>query len=78
MIILQFNKNSENILIHDETIKLNVFGLTKIMPESLRFLTNTIGPIQYIDPQYLEIFNTISKNKSSDIFGLGIILWEIF
>ncbi|RHZ85523.1 hypothetical protein Glove_64g63 [Diversispora epigaea] len=66
--------NSENILIHNGNIKFNVFGLMKIMPESLRFPTNTLGPIQYIDPQYLE---TISKNKSSDIFSLGIILWEI-
>ncbi|RHZ64847.1 hypothetical protein Glove_320g162 [Diversispora epigaea] len=69
--------NSENILIHDGSIKFNVFGLTKIMPESLKFLTNLHGPIQYNDPQYLEIFNTIGKNKSSDIFSLGIILWEI-
>ncbi|RHZ66044.1 hypothetical protein Glove_309g20 [Diversispora epigaea] len=69
--------NSENILIHNGIIKFNIFGLTKIMPESLKFLTNTLGPIQYIDPQYLEIFNTIGKNKNSDIFSLGIILWEI-
>ncbi|RHZ80964.1 hypothetical protein Glove_130g155 [Diversispora epigaea] len=47
------------------------------MPESLRLLTNALGPIQYVDPQYLEIFKTIGKNKSSDIFSLGIILWEI-
>ncbi|RHZ79910.1 hypothetical protein Glove_140g67 [Diversispora epigaea] len=26
---------------------------------------------------YLELFSTIGKNKCSDIFGLGIILWEI-
>ncbi|RHZ66076.1 hypothetical protein Glove_309g46 [Diversispora epigaea] len=69
--------NSENILIHNGSIKINVFGLTKILPESLKFLTNSLGPIQYIDPQYLEIFSTIGKNKSSDIFSLGIILWEI-
>ena len=30
-----------------------------------------------MDSQYLELFSTIGKNKSSDIFGLGIILWEI-
>ncbi|RHZ80969.1 hypothetical protein Glove_130g169 [Diversispora epigaea] len=69
--------NSENILIHNGIIKFNIFGLTKIMPESLRLLTNVLGPIQYVDPQYLEIFKTIGKNKSSDIFSLGIILWEI-
>jgi serine/threonine protein kinase len=47
------------------------------LPESLKFPTNTLGPIQYIDPQYLEIISTMGKNKSSDIFSLGIILWEI-
>ncbi|RHZ66125.1 hypothetical protein Glove_309g141 [Diversispora epigaea] len=75
--IIHGKLNSENILIHNESIKFNVFGLTKIMPESLRFLTNSLSPIQYVDPQYLELFNTIGKNKSSDIFSLGIILWEL-
>ncbi|RHZ75047.1 hypothetical protein Glove_217g3 [Diversispora epigaea] len=64
--------NSENIFVHNGIIKFNVFGLAKIIPDSL----NDLGPIQY-DPQYLEIFGTIGKNKSSDIFGLGTILWEI-
>ncbi|RHZ75051.1 hypothetical protein Glove_217g8 [Diversispora epigaea] len=75
MIILEYN--SENILVHNGIIKLNVFGITKILSDSLSFLTNILGPIQYMDPQYLELFGTIGKNKSSDIFGLGIIFWEI-
>ncbi|RHZ79843.1 hypothetical protein Glove_140g29 [Diversispora epigaea] len=75
--IIHGKLNSENILVHNRNIKLNDFGMAKCMPESLRFLTNTFGPIQYIDPQYLEIFHSIGKNKSSDIFSLGIILWEI-
>ncbi|RHZ87930.1 hypothetical protein Glove_29g139 [Diversispora epigaea] len=61
--IIHGKLNSENIFIHNGNIKFNVFGLTKIMPESLKFLTNSLGPIQYIDSQYLEIFNTIDKNK---------------
>ncbi|RHZ86274.1 hypothetical protein Glove_52g34 [Diversispora epigaea] len=69
--------NSENILIHNGIIKLNVFGLIKIISDSLSFLIKNIVPIQCVDPQQLELFNTIGKNKSSDIFGLGIILWEI-
>ncbi|RHZ74832.1 hypothetical protein Glove_219g133 [Diversispora epigaea] len=69
--------NSENILVNNGIIKFNVFGITKIIPDSLSFLTNILGPIQYMDPQYLELFSTIDKNKSSDIFGLGIVLWEI-
>ncbi|RHZ85822.1 hypothetical protein Glove_60g152 [Diversispora epigaea] len=70
--------NFENILVHNGIIKLNVFGLIKIILDSLSFLANNLGPIQYMDSQYLEHFSTIGKNKSSDIFGLGIILWEIF
>ncbi|RHZ70128.1 hypothetical protein Glove_275g42 [Diversispora epigaea] len=75
--IIHGKLNSENILIHNGNIKLNVFGLTKIMSESLRFLKNHLGPRKYMDSQYLELCSTIGKNKSSDIFGLGIILWEI-
>ncbi|RHZ81652.1 hypothetical protein Glove_117g139 [Diversispora epigaea] len=71
----KFAINSENIQIHNGIIKLNVFGLTKIISDSLSFLTNTnnLVPIQYMDPRHLELF----KNKSSDIFGLGSIIWEI-
>ncbi|RHZ88356.1 hypothetical protein Glove_23g178 [Diversispora epigaea] len=75
--IIHGKLNYENILIHNGIIKFNVFGLTKIMSEFLKLLTNTLSPIQYTDPQYLEIFNAIGKNKSSDIFSLGIILREI-
>ncbi|RHZ74776.1 hypothetical protein Glove_219g122 [Diversispora epigaea] len=69
--------NFENILVNNVIIKFNVFGITKIIPNSLSFLTDILGPIQYMDSQYLELFSTIDKNKSSDIFGLGIVLWEI-
>ncbi|RHZ75175.1 hypothetical protein Glove_217g143 [Diversispora epigaea] len=75
--IIHGRLNSENILIHNGMIKLNVFGLSKFISNSLSFFTNTLGPIQYMDSQYFELFSTIGKNKSSDIFSLGIILWEI-
>ncbi|RHZ89641.1 hypothetical protein Glove_13g105 [Diversispora epigaea] len=75
--IIHEKLNSENILIHNEIIKLNVFGLTKIISDSSCFLKNNFGPIQYMDPQHLGLFSTIDKNKCFDIFCLGIILWEI-
>ncbi|RHZ75178.1 hypothetical protein Glove_217g146 [Diversispora epigaea] len=75
--IIHGSLNSENILIHNGMIKLNVFGLSKFISNSLSFFTNTRGPMQYTDSQYFELFSTIGKNKSSDIFSLGIILWEI-
>ncbi|RHZ87354.1 hypothetical protein Glove_37g97 [Diversispora epigaea] len=75
--IIHGKLNSKNIFIHNGNIKLNDFGMAKHASESLKFLTNILSPIQYMDPQYLELFNTIGKNKCSDIFSLGIILWEI-
>ncbi|RHZ70071.1 hypothetical protein Glove_275g52 [Diversispora epigaea] len=70
--IIHGRLNSKNILIHNGNIKLN--DLESI--DSLRFLTNNFDTIQYMDPQHLEL-STIGKDKSSDIFKLGIILWEI-
>ncbi|RHZ86003.1 hypothetical protein Glove_57g122 [Diversispora epigaea] len=64
--------NSKNILVHNGSIKLNIFGMVDCLFESLRF--PEISSIQYTDPQCLGIF---LKNKSSDIFSLGIIFWEI-
>ncbi|RHZ87349.1 hypothetical protein Glove_37g98 [Diversispora epigaea] len=75
--IIHGKLNSKNIFVHNGNIKLNYFGMTKHASESLKFFTNALGSIQYIDPQHLELFNIIGKNKCSDIFSLGIILWEI-
>ncbi|RHZ89385.1 hypothetical protein Glove_15g12 [Diversispora epigaea] len=47
--IIHGSFNSENILIHNGIVKLNVFGLIKINSDSLSFLTNNLGPIQYMD-----------------------------
>ncbi|RHZ48314.1 hypothetical protein Glove_553g6 [Diversispora epigaea] len=75
--IINGKLNSENILIHNGIIKFNAFGLKNFFSDSLNFLTNNPGSTQYMDSRNLELFSKIGKNKSSDIFGLGIILWEI-
>ncbi|RHZ68640.1 hypothetical protein Glove_294g145 [Diversispora epigaea] len=75
--IIHGKLNSKNIFVHNGNIKLNDFEMAKYTPESLKSLTDSLGLIQYIDPQYLELFTKIGKNKSSDIFSLGTILWEI-
>ncbi|RHZ79823.1 hypothetical protein Glove_140g11 [Diversispora epigaea] len=66
--IIHGKLTTENILVHNGTIKLNDFGINYL--KSL-FTTVTI-PIQYTDFRYLELFN-----KSLDIYSLGIILYEI-
>ncbi|RHZ85866.1 hypothetical protein Glove_59g23 [Diversispora epigaea] len=60
------------ILIHNGNVKFNFFGLTKIKPESLRFLTNILGQIQYINSIFgnfllskwnFDSLNNIAKGK---------------
>ncbi|RHZ51635.1 hypothetical protein Glove_476g89 [Diversispora epigaea] len=59
-----------NDIIHGSIINKNYFRF-------FIFPYKNLGLIQYMDPQHLGHFNAFNKNKSSDIFGLGIILWEI-
>ncbi|CAG8494307.1 35751_t:CDS:2 [Gigaspora margarita] len=39
--------------------------------------SNKIKYIQHIDPQHLQNLETYKLNKSSDIYSIGVLLWEI-
>jgi len=63
----------ENILIHDHIIKICDFGLSKSM--YLNNIQNSIcGSPNYIAP---ELFTNKKYSRKSDIWSLGIILYEI-
>ena len=60
------------------------FGLSKRIEESSNLQTKLFGMVPYVDPQ---IFNKkrdsnnqiqiYSLNKKSDVYSIGILLWEI-
>jgi len=55
-------------------IKLADFGLSRRLNEVSNSNKNIYGMIPYIDPQQ---FKNQKASKTSDVYSVGILLWEI-
>ena len=72
------NKHNGSLLVHQNSIKLAVFGLSKRINEK------STGIIPYVDPKRFseqrEVNNSkhiYSLNGRSDVYSIGVLLWEI-
>lgn len=78
---------TSNIVVHlnqdgSYTVKITDFGLSEIRKESSRQSTQLQikpfvgGTLQYTDPELLQGFDAQFSSKS-DIYSLGVVLWEL-
>ncbi|CAI2164761.1 18983_t:CDS:2, partial [Funneliformis geosporum] len=76
--------HSNNILIHQHVIKLADFGLSKRIEEATKKHSEVFGVLPYVDPKRFDrqrknehTFQPYTLNKKSDVYSVGVLLWEI-
>jgi len=57
---------------------LSGFGITKKAKKPANAISKIYGTsVQYIDPEYLKNHQEFIKNKKSDVYSIGVLLWQI-
>ena len=64
-------------MIHQNTIKLSDFGVSKRIEEATKTNSDFFGIIPDIDPKKFDNSTHYSLNEKSDIYSVGVLLWEI-
>ncbi|KAF0488995.1 kinase-like protein [Gigaspora margarita] len=75
--IILYNLNSKNIMIDNDKLVISDFSLAVSLDSQMKPTTIKITEknVAYVDPK--NFIRADMTNKSSDIYSLGVILWEI-
>ncbi|GES93134.1 kinase-like domain-containing protein [Rhizophagus clarus] len=74
--IVHRDLHSKNVLVHQNAIKLADFGLSRRIDEAYNSRSDLFGIVPYIDSKKFD-FQPYSLNKASDVYSIGVLLWEI-
>ncbi|RIB28059.1 kinase-like domain-containing protein [Gigaspora rosea] len=75
--IIHRDLHSKNILVHNGTVLIADFGISKLADgKSMNTSSTGHGIPAYVDPQYLKD-NRYERDEKSDIYSLGVLFWEI-
>ncbi|CAI2172547.1 14807_t:CDS:2 [Funneliformis geosporum] len=76
--IIHCDLHADNILVHQKILKLANFGLSKKVTEESSHSTIVVGDIlPYIDPKCLDNNVGYIFDKKSDVYSVGILMWQI-
>ena len=62
---------------HQKIIKLADFGLSRKIAEISSNASKTLGLIPYMDPKFLHQRKNYKLNKKSDVYSVGVLMWQI-
>ncbi|CAG8498620.1 7047_t:CDS:2 [Diversispora eburnea] len=73
--IVHRDLHSKNVLVHEGRLLITDLGLSKRLDANSNSFAG--GTCAYSDPEYLRNLKTYKRNKASDIYSLGVLLWEL-
>ena len=62
---------------HQKNIKLADFGLSKEIEAPSSNASKILGVIPYVDPKSFDNKENHKLNKKSDVYSIGVLLWQI-
>ncbi|GBC00447.1 hypothetical protein RclHR1_03860012 [Rhizophagus clarus] len=74
--IIHRDLHSNNVLVNQNIIKLADFGLSRRIEASTKMKRDLFGVVPYVDPKKFSD-RSYTLNKKSDVYSVGVLLWEI-